>query len=70
MTAKDPMYSCPKFVSCSCPVCPLDSAYATGNRLRLEGEAECTLAASARYALGEGLKHHGLFIREKRPKAT
>ena len=58
------MKSCPKFYTCSAPICPLESVYPSKHRYSLKDELRCSLPKRKRYILGSRLKHHGLFLRE------
>lgn len=54
------MMKCPRFESCSAPICPLD----TLQKLRdyRSGESKCTLSKTIRRRIGRtaGLEHEGL----------
>jgi len=58
------MRRCPRFSSCSVPICPLDLLQ--DERDYLKGEPRCTLAKSYRLKIGQNtqLKYKGLEKRE------
>jgi len=56
------MRLCPKFSSCSAPLCPLDIDMK--KRTRLVGEKNCTLSKNKRLLLGKDLLWKGLTKKE------
>jgi hypothetical protein len=53
---------CPKFNSCSAPLCPLDIDY--NKRSYLKGEPRCSLRRAKRLKYGSVLPNKGLFPKE------
>lgn len=60
----DTASDCPRFESCSAPICPLDEFQDYRDQLR--GEQKCRLSKSRRHRIGKraGLKREGLTKRE------
>ena len=58
------MKSCPSYVGCAAPICPLETVYPSKERFKLEGEADCIANKSTRMKLGQNLKFLGLTKRE------
>jgi hypothetical protein len=56
------MIDCPRYLTCSVPLCPLDREMS--KRFYLKGEPVCTLPKGVRKKLGKDLPNKGLFKRE------
>lgn len=52
------MSSCPKFINCNAPKCPLDEFQS--NRINLPEDDRCTLSKKKRLMLGDDLPKNGL----------
>ena len=59
-----PYESCPRFFTCSVPLCPLDPD--VGKRVKMQGEAPCPLGKTRRMRIAAAklLPNRGLFPRE------
>ncbi len=56
------MENCPRFNSCSVPICPLDPDMA--KRVYVRGEPKCTMRKGVRIRLGSELPWKGMKARE------
>src|SRR3990167_10858769 len=56
------MKQCPRFNSCSCPICPLDED--KSERIYVSDEPKCNLSKSLRMKFGRDLPWKGLFPKE------